>query len=419
MIAAMGLFDSLIGGNLGRTFVSEEGERTGTNVGWDSFEYLRDVKFSRGSAINNSIFWSCVTRTSSVISSAPIHLWEVNDDGQRVSRIRNSPVATMLQQPFPGINMLQWLRQATEDMEIYGEFVAYIWRDPATGRPKFLERVLPGNAERFQQRTGEYGYRLTLSRLGGDIFEITDYSGVIHIKGPFFGTLGDPDGAVSPIDYAVAVAITMAEGAQKRINKENEHVSEHIIMKQGSVEKIVESYKKSTKESKGAIAVWPSAVTDIKAARLPNEFAHQTRYLTAFEICAVFGWPPQLLGLTWEGTSIAGPLIPELKNIVIEHTISPRMAAIEAEFSMKLLRNTTTNKDRAIKFARIPFRLSEVQEAEITKKLRTDAGLLRRDEGRMRHGYPVIGGKEGGELVVAAGSAGAAKDDNNNSSDGD
>ena len=415
----MGLFDSLTGGNLGRSFVSEERGRAGTDVGWDSFEYLRDVRFARGTAVKNSIFWSCVTRTSSVISSAPIHLWQVNDDGQRIKRIRNSPVATMLQQPFPGINMLSWMRRASEDLEIYGEFIAYIWRDPITGRAKYLERVYPGDAERFQRRDGTYGYRVSLPRLDGNVLEITDYSGVLHIKGPFWGTLGDPDAAVSPLDYAISTAINMAEGAKDKINKENQLPSDNILTKNANVEGIVKAYKLSLEASKGAHVIWPNAVQDIKASRTPNDFAHKTRYLTAFEICAVYGWPPQLLGLTWEGTSIAGPLIPELKNIVIEHTISPRMAAIEAEFSMKLLRNTTENKDRAIKFSRIPFRLSEVQEAEITKKLRTDAGLLRRDEGRMRHGYQPLGGSEGKELVVAAGSAGVAKDDNNNSLDDD
>ena len=378
-----------------------------------STEVADEERFWRGLTIdkkrefwlNSSVAWACIDRTASMISTTPLHHRKLDDKGNAIEILPNSAVAKVIRNAFPAESIKPFLYAMQVICELHGEAIGYIHRG-LDGLPRYVEPVYQYNRKERKERLAGDTWEITL-RNDTKSISATDMD-IIHFRGPFFGLIAHRE-PISPFEYAAAIGLNMQRNARRRINAELRKALQDVITDVEDVEvrrKLSESYKEQIDNKPYRVAFWPPSVEKIQS-NMMDTYAESISKLSVFEIALVLGWPPQLFGFSVGDTSLTGTLVEALNKILYTTSLDPKMARIEDELYMKLVpESMKESENTVVKFDALPFRLTEVEQAEITEILVAKAGVFNRDEGRVRHGAKPVGGTMGEQFAQPAGTPG-------------
>ena len=363
--------------------------------------------------LNSGVAWACIDRTAKVISKTPIYHRNMDEDGNILKIIREGPAAKILRSPLPAESWGSLFYEAMVEMGITGESVNFIHRD-RNGHARYIERVDNYNRIRRSSHFGGYIWECTTAE-SDRIFRGSDFD-ILHFRGPFYGSLYKHT-ACSPFEYAAAVQIGLARQAQGRIRGEMRQALQDILTQTQDKDirqQLADTYAGQVVNKPNRVAFWPPQVEKISRIESDVKAPESVVKLTIFEICMILGWPPQLMGFSVGDTSLTGSLVDALNKILFTTHLDPLMSSVEDEVYLKLV--PELDKERRltkIQFDAIPFRLTELERAEITETLVAKAGIINRNEGRLRHSYAPVRGEIGERFADPAGTPSGSDDKNN------
>lgn len=273
-------------------------------------------------ALRHSTVYSCINLIADSLAMLPVQDFVGN--GPEREPLREQPL--VLDEPFPGIEWLDWLHQGLVSLLMRGNHYAMVTGRDDLGFPTELMPLHPLAVTPLRTDDGRVKYRLTGER---DLFPRSE---IFHVKGL---TIPGAVAGVSPIEYAantIGVSLAAAEFASK------------LFADGGTPSSILKTDKKLTiQEARDYQQLWlemhggnrrkPAVMgsgLEWQAVSLnPNEAQFlETRAFSRSELCGFYRVPPHMVADVAPSTSW-GSGIEEQGLMYVTFTMGPWIARYE------------------------------------------------------------------------------------------
>lgn len=244
------------------------------------------------SALENSAFWSCVTKLCRTFGSLPLHIYETN--GNRREIMRNGAGARLLSDPCPYMTPYQWRFIMAFNYELYG--VAYsVLKRSSMGDPIAAYPISP-NAIHPIWKDGKLFYSIPAT---GEILPASDVLAIYNTPTGYASVL-------SPVEYAskdLSVA-SNAKALQDAYYKRGTTIGGTVTVPRGTPKEVKDAIKAMfAGEFSGMNGAYRVAVLEdiikyepIRLTEDDSKKMSDAQSWTLLEVCRRFGVPPAFAG---------------------------------------------------------------------------------------------------------------------------
>lgn len=265
-------------------------------IQWNSFwaNFVEQGNSNQGLLRKSPWAFRCVEIRSKAMAAVP---WGIFDGDREVP---DHPLAVLLREVNPELNWHELVISTIADMDVFPG--AYWRKNPANGRPKFLERINPAIIEPDADKTGIKGYKNTEAGPGWNKKEIIYF----HGYDPNDDTRGIPRLEVAKR------AIEIEVEADRHLSQffKNRAMPDYVMSLETTnpqeLKRVSDFWKKefggNNQHKTGFVG---GGGKPYEMGYAPDKLAlEQVRAEARREICAAFGVPPALVG-AWEAANYA------------------------------------------------------------------------------------------------------------------
>lgn len=350
------------------------------------------------SAMTLSSVWACVSRTSQLVSTLPLTVFEKKADGSR-EKIDGELQEILTVSPNPEQTGVEFWDGMTAHMVMRGNAYAeklFVGRRLVGLRPLF--NVTP------ERKTGG-PLKYAIVDRGRKSYMPPEK--VFHLRG--FGS-GDGLG-MSAVRYGVqslGAALAADETASKVFA--NSMMPSGILYSDQTLtadqrvqlQTMLEAYVGSSKVGKTMVV---EAGLNYKQLQMSPEDAQllETRRFSVEDICRWFGIPPIIIGHSAQGQTMWGSGVEAIMLSWLTLGINPLLTRIEARIKKDLIRPTGNSKVYAEYNREAMLQMDSKAKGDFLLKMRM-GGFITGDEGREKLNLPRRGGQND-ELVIQSSMA--------------